>query len=123
MFGSTVEFVLRSFTDKFNKVNGEVVEDGSMHSFSKAFHPGDMNLIKADSKVDISTPIYPFKTNHFPEILKAFLDNELVDQAVILYADSLRAAELNLLFQYHKIAFGKNLNLGLDIILKLLLGI
>jgi hypothetical protein len=115
MFGSTVEFVLRSFTDKFNKVNGEVVEDGSMHSFSKVFHPGNMNLIKSDSKVDISTPIYPFKEHHFPEILQAFLDNELVDQAVILYADSLRAAELNLLFQYHKIAFGKNLNLGLDI--------
>jgi hypothetical protein len=120
MFGSTVEFVLRAFTDKFNKFNkvnagGLVLSDGSMHSFKKAFHPVHLNSITPDAKVDISTPIYPFKEHHFPEILQAFYDNELVDQAVILYANSLRAAELNLLFQYHKIAVGKKINLGLDI--------
>lgn len=115
MFGSTIEFVLRSFTDKFNKIDAEVLEDGSMHSFKKAFHPGSINLIGPDSKVDISTPIYPLKEHHFPEILQAFLDNQLVDKAVILYADSLQAAELNILFQYHKIAFGKKIKFGLDI--------
>jgi len=115
MFGSTVEFVLRSFTDKFNKVDADVLSDGSMHSFKKAFHPGHMNSISSDSKVDISTPIYPFKTNHFPEILQAFLDNQLVDKAILLYADCLTAAELNILFQYHKVAFGKKLKLGLDV--------
>lgn len=113
MFGSTVEFVLRSYTDKFNKVDGEVLSDGSMHSFHKAFHPTDIKSITPKSVADISTPIYPSTTHHFPEILQAFLDNQLIHNAIILYADSLRAAELNLLFQYHKIAFGKKINLGL----------
>jgi hypothetical protein len=115
MFGSTIEFVLRSFTDKFNKVDGEVLSDGSMHSFTKEFHPTAMNSIIPKSTPDISTPIYPFKTHHFPEILQAFLDSQLVDKAIVLYADSLKAAELNIVFQYHKIAVGTNIHLGLDI--------
>ena len=86
-----------------------------MHSFRKAFHPLDMNLIVPGAKVDISTPPYPFKEHCFPEIVQAFLNNQLLDQTIVLYADSLRAAELNILFQYHKIAFGKNLKLGLEL--------
>jgi hypothetical protein len=86
-----------------------------MHSFEKAFHPTDMESITPKSVVDISTPIYPFKKQHFPEILQAFLNNKLIHNTIILHADSLRAAELNILFQYHKIAFGEKLNLGLDI--------
>jgi hypothetical protein len=115
MFGTTVEFVLRSFSNKFNKVDGTVLSDGSMHSFTKEFHPTVINSIIPESTPDISTPIYPFKTHHFPEILQVFLDNQLVDKAIILYADSLQAAELNILFQYHKIAFGKKIKCGLGI--------
>ena len=86
MFGSTVEFVLRAFTDKFNKVDtgGFVLSDGSMHSFKKAFHPCTIDSIIPTAMADIITPVYPFKTHHFPEILQAFYDNELVNQAVIL---------------------------------------
>jgi hypothetical protein len=115
MFGSTIEYVLRSFTNNFKSITGEVLEDGSMHSFNKAFHPTNMSFLITNSGVDISTPTYPFDNHGLPEIIQVFYDKQLLDKAVILYADSLRAAELNLLFKYHKIAFGKNLKLGLEI--------
>jgi hypothetical protein len=113
MFGSTVEFVLRSFTEQFNAVDGKVLDDGSMHSFKKEFHPLDIESITSGLIVDIATPIYPFKQNHFPEILQKFQENNLADLSVLIHANSLRDAELNILFQYHKIANGLDQGLGI----------
>ena len=38
MFGSTIEYCLRSFTNKYLPVEGTILDDGSMHSYKKQFH-------------------------------------------------------------------------------------
>ena len=111
MFGSTIEFVLRSFTSEYTPVDAYVGIDGSMHSFRKECHPRAMNDVLSAklSENSITTPIYPFKTHHLPEILKSY---PLDKSNILIYADSLRSAELNLVFQYHKIAVGKFIQVG-----------
>jgi hypothetical protein len=118
MFGSTIEYVLRNYTKEYEKIVGEVLEDGSMHSFEKEFHPG-----KAQHLVDrniclnpnsITTSIYPYQDLHLNEILQKF-PLELTDHCIIIHGQDLRSAELNCLFQYHKIAYGKIYRTGLGI--------
>jgi len=107
MFGSTIEHVLRSFTKEYKPTNAKILPDGSMHSYKKEWHPCDIlamqkfETLQSDS---ITTPTYPFKDAHLPEILNVC--NELLpnSKSILLYADSLRSAEINLLFQYHKVA-------------------
>jgi hypothetical protein len=118
MFGSTIEYVLRTFTREYDSINGVILPDGSMHSYNK-----EMHLYKADMLSDfkiksnsITTPIYPFRDLHLPDILdyyNPYLGSE--NQSVLIYANDLRSAELNILFQYYKICRGVKLNLGLDI--------
>jgi hypothetical protein len=116
MFGSTVEYVLRSFTKEHVPVESAVInDDGSMHSFSKQFHPKSLDSLDKFVDSDINTPIYPFKECHLPEILKFFQTRIGNGKSILIYADSLRSAELNILFQYYKIAFGKHIKLGLEI--------
>jgi hypothetical protein len=117
MFGSTVEHVLRSFTEEYEPNRCQILADGSMHSFTKEFHPTDIFAIKNFNNYQpdsITTPIYPFNRAHLPEILNEFGSLLFDNQSVLIYADSLRSCELNLLFQYHKIATG-SYNMGLDI--------
>jgi len=56
----------------------------------------------------ITTPIYPFKQLHLLEILEKYKQHTDIsstsDSYILLYANDTRAAELNMLFQYHKIA-------------------
>lgn len=117
MFGSTVEYVLRNFTVEHTPVDAYICEDGSMHSFSKEAHfrnldSIDLKLSTQDYK--ITTPIYPFKDLHLPEILDCYKNFSSCPN-ILVYADSLSSAELNILFQFYKIAEGKVLNKGLDI--------
>ena len=118
MFGSTIEYIFRSFSNELESVQGKVLADGSMHSFKKLAHFLDLDHIDSffQSKRDIgvSTPIYPFKEHHLPEILEKFKQyTDPSDSLLLLYADSVDAAELNMLFQYHKISVG--LKRGLDV--------
>lgn len=118
MFGSTIEYVAKSFSNELTPVTGNVLADGSMHSFTKSAHFGNKkhidNFFKSSIATEISTPIYPFNKLHLPEILETFnkytTDDDLF---VLMYASTIDAAELNMLFQYHKISIG--LDLGLDI--------
>ena len=114
MFGSTTEFVLRSFTNEYTSIDGYVGIDGSMHTFQKECHPLTIDDFLSAELLEksITTPIYPFKTHHLPEILELY---PLGKSNILIYADSLRSAELNLLFQYYKISVGSFINLGLDI--------
>lgn len=119
MFGTTIEFVLRSYTHEYVPVDGNIIADGSMHSFKKEFHPintdtfGKLDTLRKDA---IVTPTYPFKKTHLDEILKQYLPKtDVLDKKILIYADSVPAAELNLLLQYHKIAFGAKQKLGLDL--------
>jgi hypothetical protein len=118
MFGTTIEYITRSYSNELLPVEGRLLADGSLHSFSKQAHFTDIdyvdNFFKANSIVDVTTPIYPFREQKLPEILKHFDQiNTANDSCVLMYADGVESAELNMLFQYHKISVG--LNRGLDI--------
>ena len=119
MFGSTLEYVLRTYSNEYTSVDAEVLPDGSMHSFGKECHA--INQQDLDSKLkhldenSITSPIYPFQTLHLPEILEKY--TEYINGAskeILIHAANTRDAELNMLFQYHKIATGC-LQKGLDI--------
>ena len=91
-----------------------------MHSYHKQAHLFAFDHIREffkNSQEDaITTPVYPFNEQHFPEILTEF--NKYThpsDSFVIIHADTLQAAELNFLFQYHKIAAGARVKKGLGI--------
>ena len=58
--------------------------------------------------------MYPFKQQHLPEILEHFGPMKHYKN-LLFYSDSLTASELNLLFQYHKIASGTKSKRGLEI--------
>jgi len=122
MFGSTIEYVLRCFTKEYSASHDiSICSDGSMHNFSKEFHPRQhKELIGLDNLCTdaITTSIYPFCDTHFPEILRTIKRQHVnyhKDKCVLLHANSLSGAELNILFQYHKIAAGQKVNAGLQI--------
>jgi hypothetical protein len=118
MFGSTVEYVLVNYTYEHIPTFAEICKDGSMHYYAKQAHLIDNTSISqfVDNKelYEISTPIYPFKQQHLPEILLNF-NLKSTDHNLLIYADCDKAAELNMLFQYHKIAFGSKVKAGLGI--------
>jgi len=117
MFGSTLEYMLRNFTKENDEVIGEIKDDGSMHTFLKEFHPTDMDTLENLRNLknnSITTPIYPFKGAKLPEILNFYSEtNHYSDYTILMHADNLRDAEMNMLFAYHKISIG--LNMGLNI--------
>jgi hypothetical protein len=89
-----------------------------MHSFIKQAHLFDPDTVKNfiinKHFSTITTPIYPFNEWKLPEILETINVTDS-DHNILIYADSLRDSELNLLFQYHKIAFGAESKKGLVI--------
>jgi hypothetical protein len=118
MFGSTIEYIIRSYSNELTPVPGKILDDGSLHSFNKSAHFRDIehvnDFFKSDSIVDVTTPIYPFRNQKLPTILEHFNQYNIInDTSILMYADSVRSAELNMLFQYYKISIG--VNTGLDI--------
>ena len=118
MFGSTVEYILSNYTHEHTPVDSCILQDGSMHSFNKQAHLVDPDTVKNfiinKHSFTITTPMYPFNEWKLPEILENINVTDS-DRNILIYADSLRDAELNLLFRYHKIAFGEKLKKGLMI--------
>lgn len=121
MFGTTIEYVLRNFTNEYQTCPAEVCSDGSMHLFKKEYHPGIATYINLESNLNsssITTPIYPFSNLHLSDIFNTYqqhIPGYKADSCVLLYASSLCGAELNMLFQYYKIAIGQQYHRGLDI--------
>ena len=118
MFGSTIEYIVRSYSNELTPVDGKILADGSMHSFSKSAHFTDIEHIsdffESNKVVEVTTPIYPFKQQHLPEILEYFNKYNIVNHpCLLIHATDVKAAELNMLFQYHKISF--RFEIGLDI--------
>jgi len=117
MFGTTIEYVLRTFSQEYDSINRVILPDGSMHSYNKELHIFQEDMLTNLKKIQhnsITTPIYPFKTLHLPEILdyhNPYLGEN--SRSILMYANNLRSAELNVLFQYHKVCIG--LDQGLDI--------
>jgi len=122
-FGSTIESVLRNYTDHSTPIDSRILEDGSMHSYRKQQHVNNTDALNkflqmaAGSGVinnTITTPTYPYKESKFPAILDQFssIKSWQVDTKILIFQPDLRACELNLLFKYYKVCFGY-INLGL----------
>jgi len=120
MFGSTIEYTLRSISNELTPVEGKVLADGSMHSYRKQAHFANINTIEdffsLNATAEITTPMYPFKEHQLTEILSVFQKYiKSDDRCILVYAPNIRAAELNMLFRYHKVSAGSYFKLGLDI--------
>lgn len=121
MFATTIEYVLKTYTEEYSLPEIEIGLDGSMETFDKEFHPveGDQLrewLASGPRAMAITTPIYPFPKHEFPEILEIYGDALLPpnNHVVLMHAGDIRDAELNMLFQNHKIAYGQYRHYGLD---------
>ena len=109
MFGSTIEYVLSDFTCELTPTNATIHSDGSMHGFRKQNHPlCSRELVRA--LCEINTPAYPFIDMQLPDILTQY-PSSAKDCHILLFAPTVPAAELNMLFQYHKISVGRQLGL------------
>jgi hypothetical protein len=113
-FGSTIEYVLRAFTKEYSqeRIHRSIKSDGSMHVFAKTDHilsGGDLisHMRMASATNKILTPIYPFWDLTAKIAIDAINQNlSPEDHMILLHVDSLESAEINMLFQYHKIIVG-----------------
>lgn len=69
MFGSTIEFCLRRFSEEIGMADAEICNDGSMHSFNKTNHLTEftqpVNAIPdMPAQFNILTPVYPPLDNY-----------------------------------------------------------
>lgn len=107
MFGSTLEHMLRNYTQNLENVKGHITSDGSLHSFRKEWHPGKLkDLEKYQEKIKIATPIYPFPDAKFKIILNSWPGKLNESKNICIRARTIDDAELNLLFQFYKIVKG-----------------
>ena len=124
-FGSTIEFVLHNYSSHGTPVDAGILADGSMHSFEKEWHLNCTDQVKAfldHTNVNpcaITTPSYPFKEYHLPDIIKQFsaIATWHTDKKILIYQPTLRSCELNLLFKYHKVCAGTKVHVGLGVII------
>jgi hypothetical protein len=121
MFGSTVEAVLRSFTNEINQHIPDILANGSMHALIKQKHLNNRESLIAFLNTDVKkesiiTPIYPMSDLKLSEIT-SMTSNHFgeADCKILLHADSFEYAEMNMLFQYHKIVHQSVTKIGLEI--------
>ena len=121
LFGTTLQYLLRTFGSTYassqlvrypNLSHGDIITaDGSMHTFYKTGHYCTKDeltsLINGTiAKPDITTPTYPMVDYHADEVINFFKNNFPTDKCVLMYADSVEYAEINMLAQYYKCAIG-----------------
>ena len=105
-FGSTIEYCIRRFSKEFETINTYILPDGSMHGYSKNFHPNTLNLLSLIGirKMDIITPVYP---NNSDMSLSDIVDkiNTLVDDVKFIFVTlpSIEMIERNYMFIHYKI--------------------
>jgi hypothetical protein len=124
-FGSTIEYVIRNYSNHpLGPINAKILSDGSMHSFKKQNHisaDAELNdfFLTTPAQFAIITPTYPFKEYKLPTLIQKFSSIKNWDShyKILIYQPNLRAAELNLLFKYHKVCAGAALNYGLDLVI------
>lgn len=135
-FATTIEYSLRMFCRAYKNTRhelpqliGAITNDGSMHGYTKQAHYGSKvhlddllngtvsivdDIVIADPiKSEITTPLYPMVDFHADEVINFFKTNFSTDKCVFVYIDNIEYAEINMLFQYYKMAKGVlNLTLG-----------
>jgi hypothetical protein len=105
-FGSTIEYSLRQFSNELTKIKAHVMQNGSIHSYSKEFHPITISQIKklTDWSIEIATPIYPGLD--FLSPLQTMIEFEKIipddKKVVVVHTNTLEMAERTQLFAYHK---------------------
>ena len=106
-FGSTIEYSIRQFSNELQKVEATVMESGSMHSYTKEFHPLTINqfLKIKEFNYEIVTPTYPNHDYLSPSEtileLKKHINSE--HKVLLIYFTNLEMAEKHKLFGYYKI--------------------
>jgi hypothetical protein len=106
-FGSTLEYCVRNFSNELTKVNARVQADGSMHGFTKEFHPTtfEQYMYNVGPKHEVITPIYP--TLNYTSPVESILHwkNILPKEArtIVIYFDGIEQYERNTLFAFSKI--------------------
>lgn len=124
MFGTTIEFCLKNFTNEHQPTSialeNFILNDGSMHGYKKTLHAHDTELYRTVSlsdykSIDVATLVYPNLDKHLPELLEILYQSEwfLKNKNILVYADTYQDAELNMFFQYYKIAVGLKQNLDI----------
>jgi hypothetical protein len=120
MFATTIEYVLKTYTEEYALPKIEIGLDGSMETFDKEFHPVEGAQLRewldaGPRPNSITTPIYPFPKHEFSEILEIYGPAlKEPNKAILVHAGNMDHAELNMLFQHHKIAYGQYRHYGLD---------
>jgi hypothetical protein len=105
-FGSTLEYCVRNFSNELTKVNHRVQADGSMHNFTKEFHPTtfEQYMYNVGPKHEVITPIYP--TLNYTSPVESILHwkNILPKEArtIVIYFDGIEQYERNTLFAFSK---------------------
>lgn len=125
-FGSTIEYGLRQFSNELTKVEATVLNSGSMHSYTKEFHPVTIDefLKIKDTDYEIVTPTYPGLNYLSPvETISELKKHINPSQKVLLiYFTNSNMMERNQLFCYYKSYFydGKQYDhsMFLDFIMK-----
>jgi len=106
-FGSTIEYCLRQFSNELTKIEASVMENGSLHSYKKEFHPVTVQefLKNKDIAFEIATPTYPGLDYSTPLETVNLLLNKIKsdDKVILINFDTIDMAERNQLFSYHKI--------------------
>jgi hypothetical protein len=103
-FGSTLEYVLRHYSNELRPVDARVNPSGNMHSFTKECHPLSLaGFIEAAAGHDVVTPPYPnFDAKTPLQTLAEIKHNMPPAQVVLVYCATVEQAELCQLFTYHK---------------------
>lgn len=117
MFGSSIEYVIRTYTNEYKPVSAEIMPNGSMHSYNKQFHWVSVDDVRKSydqlhHERSVSTIIYPHNNHHLPEIVDSITPLvSATDKKILVYANDTSMAEINLLFQYHKIVSDRGLSI------------
>lgn len=119
MFGTSMEFCIRTFSTKFSNalpdISNALTDDGSMHTFRKKSHFITLaQAVDSTTDADITTPIYPMVDAKFRKIFETVTNQRHGSKNIIIGAESMLGAELNLLFVFYKVAHGVS-NKGLDV--------
>jgi hypothetical protein len=123
-FGSTVNYVLQNFSAGKNNLSLHITDvispDGSMHNIYKSGHWNSIEKLnkffnkEIDQDIEISTPNYPMVEAHAADIIDLLYKNCSRDKVIFMHVDDLDYAEINILAQYYKMAYGSNIKETID---------
>jgi hypothetical protein len=123
-FGSTINYVLQNFSAGKNNSSLHTTDvispDGSMHNIYKSGHWNSIEKLnkffnkEIDQDIEISTPNYPMEDAHAADIIDLLYKNCPRDKVIFMHVDDIDYAEINMLAQYYKMAYGSNIEQTID---------